>query len=126
MTVPDEVAETYQKIARAVRAARFNCSNEAELQAAIATVFEAAGIGFEREVRLTAKDRIDFLCAGGLGVEVKVGGDAAHVLRQLHRYAQRPEVLALMLITTRATHRTIATDLNGKHVWLFHIETAFS
>lgn len=49
---------------------RFNTYDEANLQTAIDLVLRAAGVLFEREVRLDAEGRIDFL-VGDVGLEAK-------------------------------------------------------
>lgn len=102
-------------VAELLRAHAFTCGNEAELQQAIGAVLTGAGIEHRREVRLTERDRIDFL-VGGVGLEVKVDGSLSAVTRQLHRYAQRPEVGSLLLVTTRPQHRAAPRELCGKPV----------
>jgi hypothetical protein len=55
---------------------------------------------------------------GKVAIEVKVAGRPAAVLRQITRYAACPEVDALVLVTSRATHRTLGDGkpVNGKPV----------
>ncbi len=63
-------------------------------------------VSFDREARLDARSRIDFLvpdAPGRVGIEVKVAGTPDNVRRQLTRYA--PHVDALLLVTTRVRHR---------------------
>ena len=67
---------------------RLPAATELALQDAIALAFTAAGIAFEREVHLSAEDRVDFMVEGNVGVEVKIAGGLSEVTRQLHRYAQ--------------------------------------
>lgn len=66
---------------------RFNYTDEAELQAGIATMLNDAGVSFIREVTLSRQDRIDFLI-GDIGIEVKVGGSLAAVTRQVDDIAR--------------------------------------
>ena len=94
-------------------------NNENNLQADVATVLADIGIEFEREVALSARDRIDFLC-GDLGIECKIGGACAEVLRQMSRSAQSDRVSSLLLITRKASHRRIdGVVLNGKTTNVF-------
>lgn len=93
---------------------------EIALQSAIAATFEADGLSFEREVRLSDRDIIDFL-VGGVGVEVKIDGSLSAVTRQLHRYAQSDRVALLVLVTTRMRHRAVPRELNGKRVDVVHL-----
>lgn len=99
-----------QQVAVHLLAARFNFTNEAELQEGLAEHLHDFAPG--REVELNATDRIDFLL-DGIGIEVKVQGSRAAVLRQLHRYAQSPSVQGLILITCRARH-SMPETLNDK------------
>lgn len=103
-----------RRVVLAVTGARFRFASEEELQRGIAAALADAGVGAEREVRLTPRDRIDLL-AGRVGVEVKVAGLARDVERQLARYAASDRVDALVLVTTRAGHRP-PEEINGKPV----------
>ena len=94
---------------------RFAFANEDQLHLGLAQMMEQEGIAFEAEVRLTPADRIDFM-VGKVGVEVKVGHSVSSVMRQLYRYAQRPEIDELLLVTTRAPHASVPETINGKPV----------
>jgi hypothetical protein len=102
-------------VAAVIKAQRYRYSGEAQLQEGIAGALAAAGITAVREVHLAGPDRIDFM-AGALGIEVKVAGQSASVARQLARYAKSPEVEELMLVTTRARHRSVPREIGGKPV----------
>jgi alkanesulfonate monooxygenase SsuD/methylene tetrahydromethanopterin reductase-like flavin-dependent oxidoreductase (luciferase family) len=71
-------------------------------------------LGFDREV-VDGADRYDF-ARDGLIVEVKVAGTPATVLRQLLRYAERPDVAGLVLATTKPTLGEAPQTLGGKPV----------
>lgn len=94
---------------------------EALLQEQIAAALAAAALPFSREVHLSKKDRIDFLCGGALGLEVKVDGGVSDVTRQLHRYAQSERIARLVLVSTRMRLLTIPRELNGKRVDFIHL-----
>lgn len=89
-----------EPIMAALAAWRLELANEAALQAQIAAALEAAGIPFEREAWLSAKDRIDFL-AGPVGIEVKVKGGPTEITRQCARYCATGRISALVLATRR-------------------------
>lgn len=105
-------------------------STEDELQVAIYEQLERTyiGCGIEpemvvREVPLSdLRSRIDVMVfapvTGGftVGVEVKWRGAGPAVRRQLERYAACPELDAIVLATTRATHLHLAGELGGKPV----------
>lgn len=92
---------------------RYPFQSEAVLQESIATMLRANDVEFEREVRLGAHGRLDFL-ADGIAVEVKIHDPLSKVLRQLHRYAQHDQVQAIVLVTTKAHHGRMPPSLNGK------------
>lgn len=80
---------------------RFRYGNEIELQDGLAALFTRHDLTFEREVRFDAKDRIDFMVFGDVGLEVKCKGRLGEVHRQLVRYARQPRIATLMLVTDR-------------------------
>lgn len=94
-------------LALCLRPQRFRYANEYDLQAGIAQVLGAEGHAFEREVTLgTLASRIDFVVRSSTitGIEVKVGGSFADLVRQLQRYAITKQVDALLVVSTKATH----------------------
>lgn len=109
-----------EKIISILRACTFSYQSEDELQQGIFQALTEAGISSEREVKLTAHDRIDFM-VGKIGIEVKVDFSAAAVVRQLHRYAQLPQIEALVLVTTRHRHCDMPETLNGKPVEVVYL-----
>lgn len=80
----------------------FAATNEADLQAQVATVLVLAGVEVDREV-LAAGGRYDIL-ARTLGarvvLELKVTGSAGAVERQAQRYAMTDDVDAVAVVTT--------------------------
>jgi hypothetical protein len=111
---------TPEEICAVLRGVQFHFSYEKELQDGIAQRLTAIGIAFLREVILSRGDRIDFL-VDRIGIEVKVDGSLSQVVRQLWRYAQRPEISALILVTSRAKHDPIPPLINGKSVFCVHL-----
>lgn len=97
-----------------VRSHAFRCVNEAQLQEALATVVAGDGLQLRREARLATGDRLDLLVGDGLAVEVKMKGGLSEVTRQLMRYAEQPEVLELLLVTTRAGHLALPPTMRNK------------
>lgn len=116
----DEMQREMLAIIGALSRARFRYANEIELHDGITALIKSLGIpiGAEhREVRLSDRDRIDFLLASAIGIEVKVNGSPGDVWRQLARYAEHDRVRSLLLITTRLKHvRGAPTELGGKQV----------
>jgi len=92
-----------------------HAQDELKLQEEIAVRLGEHQIAFEREVRLSKTDRIDFM-VGAIGVEVKVKGAAHAVMRQLLRYTEDARIAELVLFTTHAQHAYVATELGGKPI----------
>jgi hypothetical protein len=83
-----------------IRSRRYVYASEVELHAQLEQVMLDARLPVLRELRLSSRDRIDFLI-GDVGIEVKVKGERTP-LRQLTRYAGYSTVSGLLLVTTRA------------------------
>lgn len=96
---------TAQVVADVLAGFRFGYADEASLQESIGRALDARLPGAARaEVRLSPRDRIDFL-VGRVGVETKVAYSNDAVRRQLVRYSASPKLDELLLVTTRPTHR---------------------
>lgn len=94
------------KVAAILRGWDYLDNDEYALQEAVTEALRRAGMAPQREVPLTARDRIDVL-VGHIGVEVKVAGTVDTVRRQLRRYAICPNIDELVLVTTRVVHTRI-------------------
>ena len=103
---------------------RYVTASEADLQNGLAVVLTSAEVEFEREVGLDAagRDRVDFLLAGGIALEVKIHGALSEVTRQVHRYAGSERVKAVLLVTTRMQHRRMPDVMQDKPVRVLHLE----
>jgi hypothetical protein len=110
MSVPDAAPLS---IADLLDSYRFTYQSEAELQNSISMLLASQGWDFEREVRLTDRDRIDFLI-GKLGLEVKIKGSWAETFRQLQRYAASDRIEGLLLVTTKLQHVRLVREIGGK------------
>jgi hypothetical protein len=73
---------------------------ETQIQDRVGEALGAAGLVFERECRLSERDRPDFLVGGRVVVEVKLKTPRSVVLRQLGRYAEHARVEAIVLAST--------------------------
>lgn len=107
-------------IADTIKAGGYGYANELDLQIGIERVLRSAGYDVRPEVRLTPRDRIDFM-VGRVGIEVKVKGSRSALLHQLIRYADHHDIGELLVVTTRARHHGIPSALNGKPVSLIQI-----
>lgn len=95
---------------------RYRYASEVELQDGIEIVLRDLGVSFERERRLSSAHRIDFLCESGVGIEVKLDGSLTDLVRQLHGYAQCPEVAQLVVVTSRLRLSRLPEEISGKRV----------
>lgn len=76
---------------------------ELDVQNAVAEWLRRRDVRYEREYHLREADIIDFYFPDHhIGLELKVKGSPASVMRQLQRYARSPEVDALILMTGHA------------------------
>jgi hypothetical protein len=96
-------------------------ATESLLQSDIGSVLSSEGVAFTREVQLSKKDIIDFV-VGRVGIECKIDGPRTAVLSQLSRYAQHDSVDELLLVTSRASHRSLhGLTLNEKCIHVLWI-----
>lgn len=107
----------FNAIATLLHSVRFHVDDEKSMQSAMGKLFTDRGLVFEREVKLSDRDRIDFFFRDiGVGVELKTKGVRAAVLRQLARYNTHKEVSGLILVTTRRQLAFMPSHLEGKPV----------
>jgi hypothetical protein len=106
---------TPQKLVTLLNGYRYSLDSENALQEGIAKSLRRENVEFEREVPLTKRDRIDFM-VGRIGLEVKIGGTFSMLLRQLDRYAQCPEVDALVVMASRSRLTNVPCELRGKPI----------
>lgn len=99
------------------------CKSEKELEDQVVTRLDKLGVPFQRQVIMSKEDRFDLLVSDGIVIEIKVGGSAGELLRQVERYAQYESVTHIIVVTTRAAHRKIlsAGPLHGKSVEVLHV-----
>ena len=93
---------------------RYTITCERELQEAVGLVLTRAGVSFSSEVRLSARDRPDFMI-GPVAIEAKVQGYRGAVLTQVWRYLEHPQVESLVLVTTLRRHN-LPSELRGKPI----------
>ena len=103
------------EIVAVLRRTRLRVGDEAALQLSIEEALTAAGASFEREHRLNAADRIDFMI-GSVGLEAKTRCNKRVIYRQLERYAAHDAISALILVT--GTAMGLPPAIGGKPVYL--------
>jgi hypothetical protein len=105
-----------ENICKVFSAYRYNFQDENSLQEGMALALTRNAIAFEREVRLDAKNRPDFMI-GSVAVEVKIKGSFAEFLRQAHRYLSLEQVTALIVVGTPKWLPAVPTTLLGKPLY---------
>ncbi len=101
-------------VARLLSSARFRQGTEALLQKDIEDFLYRSQIRFDREVRLTPGERIDFM-VGSVGIEAKIRVDKRAIFRQLTRYARFERISSLVLIS--GTALGLPRAIEGKPVY---------
>ncbi|QTP13392.1 hypothetical protein [Serratia symbiotica] len=99
---------------------RFNFSDEIELQNAISAVLTQSGIAFEREHRLSMRDKPDFILdtdCGKIAMEVKIDGGKNPLLRQVNRYLSHDEIAGIIVVGTPYYIDLMPKTLNNKPIW---------
>lgn len=95
----------------------YRASREVELQNGVELVLREAGFSVEREFRLSAQERPDFLVQGCVAVELKMRASGSAVLSQLVRYANHRKVRALVVATPRLSSLSgMPAEILGKPV----------
>lgn len=94
--------------------------DETELQVAVARTLVKHGVPFVEQAQVhgplgESLGRIDFMC-GRVGLELKTKGGLSPLLRQLDRYASSPQIIALVMITTRRMLARLPAQLRSKPV----------
>lgn len=100
---------------------KFRFSTEAELQVAIEKVLIIAGAQFTKEAVLSNKDRVDFLLGSGIGIEVKIGGSAMQLARQVRRYCESDKITGLLVVVTKSKLLDLPKELNSKPIESYYI-----
>ncbi len=90
------------KICTALASVRCDLNSEPQTHESITKALTEAGVSFKREVRQSPQDRFDFICEGGIVIEVKLDGAKRDIFRQVSRYATHDAVNAVVLATARA------------------------
>lgn len=104
---------------------RFHYTDEDSLQRGIQQGLDDAEVEYTREAEIGV-GRLDFLVHAQyeIGIEVKIAGAPATVVRQLTRYLKSDAIQGLVLVTSKRHHRRFAgKHVNGKSlevVWLGH------
>ena len=109
---------TAAALAEIIRSNRYRFADEYDLQDGIAGALEAAGIEFEREVRV-AGGRLDFLIEGVIdrvAIEVKITCPAAQVERQVRRYLEGGDVDGVVVVAMTPKHGALPPEIAGKPV----------
>lgn len=110
-------------IRRIISGHRWSLENEIRLHDEMAVKFREAGLSFEREVRLSRTDHIDFLISD-VGVEVKIKGSKRSIYKQIERYARCGRLARVVLVSNVALG--LPADIDGVPVDLLPLTGALA
>lgn len=89
---------------------------EIDIQNHIQRMLERRSIAFDREHVLGPRNRVDFLCEGGIAIELKKGKPGSEALAaQAARYAAFEAVACIILVVERCVF-DVPEEVNGKPV----------
>jgi hypothetical protein len=98
-------------------------ASEQHIHREIGAALDRAGIPHKHEARIAPRCRVDFLCDGGVAIEVKRGKPhTGRVAAQVARYAASPLVAAVVLVLERNLIHTPA-GAHGKPVRVVALAT---
>lgn len=118
----NKITPSAERICHHLKSQRYRFATEKELQAGIELALKGLrGSAFSREVRLNEDDIIDFLTDDGVGIEVKVGGAKAALLRQIRRYSEHASIKSIVVVSSRAQLCGLPSSINGKSVTVCHL-----
>lgn len=101
---------------------RFNLENEKALQIKLDEFFTSLNIDHNREVRLNARDIIDFM-VDDIGIEVKIKGSGIDIYKQCMRYCESDQLKHLILVTNKAIN--LPNMINNKDVYIVNLGKAW-
>ena len=88
---------------------------EYDLHDLVRAALVESGIPCAHEVPLAPRCRIDLLCPGGIGIEIKRGQpDRKRIVMQLTRYAAGGQISSLILVTERTV--AVPNRIHGKPI----------
>lgn len=119
-----ELNELIDRVAKAIAGFNYKpCKREAEFEQQIAARLTKAGISFTTQVTVSPTERFDILIEGGIVLELKIKGSSGDMLRQVERYAQFEQAKVILVVTTRASHRSLANvdTIHGKKIGVLYV-----
>jgi hypothetical protein len=114
-TLPSDT-DPIVRICQIFAGSRYNFQDENSLQEGMAIALTRNRVSFEREVRLDARNRPDFMI-GTVAVEVKIQGTFAQFLRQAARYLELEQISALIVVGTPKWLPAVPATLLGKPIF---------
>lgn len=102
-------------IGREIGKHRSAIMEEKKLGDAVATALASLNLKFDREVRITPKDRLDFLLTEtGVAIELKKKKAGMDTYRQVGRYLEQPGIAGCIIVAMRVD--AVTPMLNDKPI----------
>lgn len=108
-----------REVAIFLRAARYRMGTEALLHDDVERHLRSGAIPYEREHRLGPGERLDFLIAEHIAVELKIRAQRKSIYRQLDRYARYEIIEGLILVTASALG--MPKEIGGKPIYVVQL-----
>ena len=97
---------------------RFDLQNEKVLQQQIEDMLIQNNVPYQREVKLSDKEIIDFIVED-VGIEIKIKGKRKDFYRQILRYSESPKIKAFILVTNKSMH--LPKYINNKYTHFLNL-----
>jgi len=115
------MSDLARQVATVIASHLYRFDSESALQEGIHRALDSLEFGVEREAILGPGERLDFFVDGRVAVEVKIKGSAAELTRQVYRYAQRPEVEAVVVVTSRSRLTALPVTMADKPIIVVYL-----
>lgn len=109
---------TLGELIRIIENMKIRVSGESDLQDALAQLFNALDLKFEREKNIAPGLRPDFMLSGGVAVEVKIQDSLSELTRQVHKYLGENAVNAILIVSNRTRLMRLPKEMRGKPVYV--------
>lgn len=119
--------DEYDQIIQALSTLRVGkISVEYDLQNQIAAVLDKSEIKYQKEYKLGPRNRVDFLTAAGIAIEIKKDKPNRRKLyEQVERYAAFDIVKSIIIVVETSIKTPLPPTINGKPCMVFGLQKLF-
>ncbi|WP_436658845.1 hypothetical protein [Acinetobacter sp. P1(2025)] len=124
MTKKESERQAVQALGELIALHKFSFRGEKELQDGVEQLLKEHGLKYEREVRLSRSDIVDFVVnfdQGKIALELKVDGNRNALLRQMSRYLTHEDIDCIFVVGTPYWVMNLPQTLHEKDVYCYRI-----